>query len=111
MALRASFAVLSAYGQPQVGCDGFRPFRFGVQKVCRCLVLKVSDPFLYDLILPVGVDTAVADTLLTGRDMIAERIVGESTVVCMVMLHCHSSCLAVFLKSFLAFQGLLRSQL
>ena len=74
-----------------------------MQKNRGCLVLKVPDPFLSDPVLPVGADSAVgADALATGHDVIDKRVVGESTIVCMIMLFRHASCLTVSLKSFLA---------
>ena len=97
-----SFVCRSQCVRPQVGGDGFWPSRFGMQKNRGCLVLKVPDPFLSDPVLPVGVDSAVADALATGRDVIDELVVGKATIVCMVMLDRHASCLAVSLKGFLS---------
>ena len=97
-----SFVCRSQCVRPQVGGDGFWPSRFGMQKNRGCLVLKVLDPFLGDPVLSVSVDSAVADALVTGRDVIDERAVGESTIVRMIMLDRHASCLAVPLKSFLS---------
>ena len=97
-----SFVCRSQCVRPQVGGDRFWPYRFGMQKNRGCLVLEVPDPFLGDPILSVGVYAAVADALVTGCDVVDERIVGESTVVCMVMLYRHSSCLTISLESFLS---------
>ena len=64
------------------------------------LSIRLIYPFLCDSVLPVSVYSIVADTMLTCCDVIYECVICESTVVCMVMFHCHSSsCLTVFFES------------
>ena len=67
--------------------DCARPAVLGVDELGAGGILEVADAFFGNAILPVCIDATVSDILLVGSAIVDEGIVGEASIVGMVVLY------------------------
>ena len=72
--------------RPEVELNSRGPPRLGMQQHLAGSLLQISDPLLCDTILEVSVDATVRYGLASLGNIVNECIVGESSIVAMVML-------------------------
>lgn len=71
---------------PEIGLDGVGPAVASMDHHGASQVLHISDPFLRDSILKMGVDPTVRDGLSTGLDIIYKQVLSKAAIVRVAML-------------------------
>ena len=93
---------------PEICLDGVGPTVASMYHHRARQVLHVSDPFLQDSVLKVGVYSAVRDRLPAGLDVIYEHVFCKAAIIRVVMPDPYAMGCAVGLELSLALQSLFR---
>ncbi len=76
-----------------------------MQELFSCIFLQVANSFLSNSVLEMSVDTAVADGLVPKLAMTCKSVVGEATIVAVIMANGDAMLLQKLFKGLLGCNG------
>ncbi len=97
--------------RPEGQVDGGRPALACIEELLLCTLPKVSDGFLCNAILEVGIDPTRGEMLSFGAAAFLEGVVSKLSIVAVVVEDADAMLHGKVLKGLLSFHGLLGGEL
>ncbi len=97
--------------RPEGQVDGGRSALARMEELLPCTLSEISDSFLGNAILEVGVDPTKSESLPFGTAAVLEGVVCKLSVVAVVVEYAHTMLLGEVFKGLFGFHGLLRGKI